>query len=196
MDTFAKTNDMEIKIPKAEIFNEVEKRSSIEGYIIPERFDNVWADETRGEILNSYWIEGYTAVIQLLKRYLSKDSVTYDLSQYDGDEVLTIEAVMPERYNTLLNGSVETDIKMMLACNILHGWLEVVSPEAAAKYDEEANGYSEDLRVKLLYRTSPTKSFSESGEDEVAMCGCDSGMEYPDADEEPLKQLWGCCRIR
>jgi hypothetical protein len=45
---------MEIKIPKAEIFNEVEKRSSIEGYIIPERYDNVWAEGETGRVKRIY----------------------------------------------------------------------------------------------------------------------------------------------
>ena len=182
---------MTINISKEEVFNEVEKRSSIEGYSIPERYDNIWADKSRGEILDSYWIEGYTAVVQLLKRYLSQETVTYNLSSYDNDEKLSIEAVMPDRYNSLLDGSIETAVKMMIACNVLHGWLEVVNPESAAKYQEESEGYSEDIRVKLLYRKSPEKSFVEKGNDgEVSICLCDAGLKYPAEDTETLSQNW------
>lgn len=199
---------MKLTIKKQEVFGEVGKRSSIEGYALPERFDNIWADKSRGEVLDSFWIEGYTSIIQLLKRYLSQASVNHDLSQYDGDEVLTIEADMPERYNTLLDGSIQTDVKMMLACNILHRWLEVFSPESAAKYDEEANGYAENIRVKLLYRNAPAQNLgatkgdedrmeSGTGEfvahktDDVSICGCDFGLDYPEDDEVPMKQSWG-----
>lgn len=198
---------MTINISKQEVFNEVEKRSSIEGYSIPERYDNIWADKSRGEILDSYWIEGYTAVVQLLKRYLSQETVTYNLLSYDNDEKLSIEAVMPDRYNSLLDGSIETAVKMMIACNVLHGWLEVVNPESAAKYQEESEGYSEDIRVKLLYRKSPEKSFSQGGEDEtqfqkeenpysqggeddVCIHQCYSGLKYPTEDTVVLSQNW------
>jgi hypothetical protein len=100
-------------------------------------------------------VEGYTAAVQLLKRYLSGNTIDYNLSQFDKDEVVTIDATMPARYNSLLDGSIATDVKMLVACNILHGWFEVSAPDAAAKYDEESKGYSEDLRVKLLYRIDP-----------------------------------------
>ena len=146
---------MEISVSKKEIFDEVEKRSSLEGMALPERFEGVWASEEEGKFLDSYWVEGCTAVVQLMKRYLTSETVEHGLSSYDGDEKLSISATMPKRYSSLLDGNVATDVKMLLACNILHGWLEVKAPDAAAKYDEEAKGYSEDLRVKLLYRTEP-----------------------------------------
>lgn len=146
---------MTIVISKQEIFNEVEKRSSLEGVMLPELFENVWASKDDGQFLDSFWIEGYTAVIQLLKRYLKSESVSYTIDSYEDNEVLNISVEMPERYNTLLDGSVSTDVKMLIACNVLHGWLEIKAPQAAAKYQEEAKGYSEDLRVKLLYRVEP-----------------------------------------
>ena len=147
---------MVISVSKKELFDEVEKRSSLEGAAMPERFEGVWASAEEGKFLDSYWVEGCTAVIQLMKRSLSGQTVTHDLSSYDKDEVLSINATMPERYNSLLDGNVATDVKMLIACNILSGWLGVKAPEAAAKYEEEAKGYTEDLRVKLLYRNEPT----------------------------------------
>lgn len=156
---------MTITISKKEIFDEVEKRSSLEGSVLPERFEGVWASEEEGKFLDSYWLEGYTAVVQLLKRYLKSSTLTYELNKYNKDEVLTIEAEMPERYNSLLDGSVATDVKMMIACNVLHGWLEVKAPDAAVKYEEESKGYSEDLRVKLLWRAEPDAKFSQAKDD-------------------------------
>lgn len=160
---------MVITISKKEIFDEVEKRSSLEGSVLPERMEGVWASADEGVFLDSFWVEGYTAIVQLMKRYLKSSTVSYKLDQYDKDEVLTIEAEMPARYNSLLDGSVSTDVKMLIACNVLHGWLEVKMPEAAAKYDEEAKGYAEDLRVKLLYRDAPDDDFSSARTDDDLM---------------------------
>lgn len=146
---------MEIKLSKKEILAEVEKRTSLEGLVASDNYDNIWADGGRGELLDSYWIEGYTAIIQLLKRYITNNTVSYNLTSYDDDEVVTINATMPARYSSLLDGSVTTDAKMLVACNIIGKWLRVVSPDASVKYDEEAKEYSEDLRVKLSYRSDP-----------------------------------------
>lgn len=179
---------MEIKISKAEIFNEVEKRSSFEGSMIPERYDNVWANPDKGAILDSYWVEGYTAAVQLLKRYLTGSTIDYNLSQYNKDEVVTINATMPARYNSLLDGSVATDVKMMIACNILHGWLEVSNADVAAKYDEESKGYAEDLRVKLLYRKDPQKALVSAVTDTEAIGGSGAKLTTASTDKEAIEK--------
>ena len=173
---------MVISVSKKELFDEVEKRSSLEGAAMPERFEGVWASEEEGKFLDSYWVEGCTAVIQLMKRYLSGQTVTHNLSSYDKDEVLSINATMPERYNSLLDGNVATDVKMLIACNILSGWLGVKAPEAAAKYDEEAKGYTEDLRVKLLYRNEPTNKVVVADNDSSALGMKGEALAAADAD--------------
>ena len=206
---------MDIIILKQEIFNEVEKRSSLEGYAIPDRYDQVWANNSRGELLDSYWIEGYTAVVQLLKKYLSSDSVAYTLNSFNEGEKLTISVEMPSRYDDKLNGSISTDVKMLIACNIITGWLKVVLPEAASKYEEESNGYSEDLRVKLLYRKSPEYTLnnhksdskdissgseaklSEAKSDSVAIVESQEALRKANEDDVVLVQGWNyrqCCR--
>lgn len=181
---------MEIKISKKEIFGEVEKRTSLEGLVASDNYDNIWADSGRGELLDSYWIEGYTAIIQLLKRYITNNTVSYNLTSYDDDEVVTISATMPARYSSLLDGSVATDVKMMVACNITCKWLKVVFPEASVKYDEEAKEYSEDLRAKLSYRSDPnvTSTTAKTDEEEIesAVAEFSAGLE----DTEVLSQGW------
>lgn len=157
-----------ITILKSEILNEVEKRSSLEGLVQPEKFDILWASTEVVELLESYWIEGYTAVVQLLKRYLSNSTIAYKLTTVDQSEALEISVEMPSRYSSLLDGSVTNDIKMLLACNMLTGWLNVISPEVSAKYDVEAKGYAEDLRVKLLFRVDPVNEFTAARDDEDA----------------------------
>lgn len=206
---------MDIIILKQEIFNEVEKRTSLEGYAIPDRYDQVWANNSRGELLDSYWIEGYTAVIQLLKKYLSSNSVAYTLNAFSENEKLTISVEMPSRYDSNLDGSISTDIKMLVACNIITGWLKVVLPEAASKYEEESKGYSEDLMVKLLYRKSPEDTLnnpksdsedissgseaelSEAKSDSVAIVESQEVLRKANEDDVVLVQGWNhrqCCR--
>lgn len=196
---------MEIRINKTEVFNEVEKRSSIEGYAIPENYDKVWANKEKGAILDSFWVEGCTAVVQLLKKYLKSATAVHSSETYDESEIFNLSVEMPGRYNDNLDGNILTDIKMLIASNILHGWFNICAPELSAKYLEESNGYSEDLRVKLLYRKSPeddsvtakedmedmkceSEALSQHKTDEKTIClHCDA-LKYPELDEEPLIQ--------
>jgi hypothetical protein len=181
---------MEIKISKKEIFGEVEKRTSLEGLAASDNYDIIWADESRGELLDSYWIEGYTAIVLLLKRYISGSTIDYTLSTYDDDEEISITAEMPARYNTSLGGSINTSLKMMIACNIVGKWLKIVNPDASTKYEEEAQAYSEDIKSKLTCRNSPNHKYTDASIDgEDIGCAC---AEFAMAveDNEVFGQEW------
>lgn len=200
---------MDLSISKKEIFREVEKRTSMEGFVLPENYDVVWANDSRGVLLDSFWADGCSEVIQLMKRYISNDTVEHSFTQYDSDEVLTINADMPARYNALMDGNVATDAKMIVACKILIGWLKVNMPEAVAKYESELGIYLEDIKSKINFRISPdnvvtsAKSDSESIDNEgsdlipaksdsVQICNCAYGLDYPREDNERLVQIHSC----
>lgn len=146
---------MTIEISKKEIFDEVEKRSSLEGSVLPERFEGIWASEDEGKFLDSYWVEACSAVVEMLKRYMKGATFEHSLNRYDKDEVFSVHAEMPSRYNFSFDGVVQTELKIMMACSILYRWLHVVSAEQATKYDEESKGYMDSVRSKLLYRDEP-----------------------------------------
>ena len=177
---------MNISVSKKEIFNEVEKRSSLEGSILPDRYDGVWANADRGALLDSYWVEGCEAVVQLLKKYITSSTVEHTLNTYDSDEKFTVSATMSSRFNTLLEGSIATDIKMLIACNVLARWLEVSVPEASVKYKEESAGYSEELRAKLLYRISPTNTAKAAVADSEKVADEESALKKGEADSESV----------
>ena len=177
--TLPKNSSMVIVIRKSEIFQEVEKRSSLEAAGMPEAYDQVWASLYEGGFLDTYWVEGCTSVIELLKRYIRNNTVVHSLTTYQADEELRIEADMPFRYNELLTGSVTTDIKMLLASRIMSRWMAVKVPERAAGYEQEALQYAADLRIKLTYRNEPEVNIShEPQEDDVRICQSD--------EDEPL----------
>lgn len=150
---------MEIVIKKSEVFREVEKQSLLMGSSLGDRnndFEKIWATEYEGCFLDSFWIEGVTAAVLLFKRYIKDDTVTHDLSTYNKDEILSINAVMPTRFSEHLKGSVTSSLKMMIASNILYRWLLVKLPEASEKYKTHADDYVKDLIQKLSYRTEPS----------------------------------------
>lgn len=187
---------MKLEIRKSEVFKEVEKRSSLEASVHPDNFEQVWASAYEGGFLDTYWIEGYTSVVQLFKRYLRNETVAHELASYDADEVLTITAEMPARYNALLTGSIITDIKMMIAAHVLAGWLSVLAPDRASQYETESKDYASDLRQKLLYRDEPCGCFSERDiPDDVEIatpgCGCEEMVRKAN-DRLILKQYEEC----
>lgn len=187
---------MDISIKKSEVFNEVEKRSSLEGYVIPERYDNVWANKEKGELLDSFWINGCTAVVQVMKKYLSGSTVEHSLMSYDSDEIFNLKVTMPARYDSNLNGSVLTDIKMMIALSVLHGWMSVSAPESAAKYLDESKGYSDDLILKLLHRKSPEDTLNDATVDPEYICNHLDALKYAEPDDVPLVHVRNRCEER
>lgn len=185
---------MQIKIPKKEVFSEVEKRSSLEGYLLSDKYDSVWASENKGVLLESYWIEGCGAVVQILKDFLNGNTDNVNLLSYNASEELTLDVSLSGRYNQYLVGSMTTGIKMMIACNILSRWLGVCSPDLSPKYDEEAKSYLEDIRIKLFTRIAPSRTFVSAKADEESVIRDESCLGFSPYDEiitrseEPLSQ--------
>ena len=160
---------MKLEILKSEVFKEVEKCSSLEAAGQPEAFEQLWASKYEGGFLDTYWIEGCASVVQLFKRYLRNDTVTHTLTTYDADEKLTISTEMPSRFCDFLEGSITTDVKMMIAANVVYRWMSVKLPDHAGKYNEEATSYADDLRLKLLYRVAPSSVMMVKTDDDVTI---------------------------
>lgn len=149
-----------INVSKKEIYNEVDRRLSIESSVLPDKYDFIWVGENRKELLEGFWVEGCETVVSIFKRYLNDATVEHSFTSYNVESVFELKAEMPERYSSLLDGSVITDVKMLIACNVVFGWLNSVMPDLAVKYKEESSGYADDLRSKILYRNSPSKTLS------------------------------------
>ena len=181
----------------------------MEGFVLPENYDVVWANDSRGVLLDSFWADGCSEVIQLMKRYISNDTIEHSFTQYDSDEVLTINADMPARYNTLMDGNVATDAKMIVACKILMGWIRIYLPESVSKYETELVTYLSDLKSKISFRISPENTttdaktdsesiykegdgFDSSKSDDIDICNHCSSMDFPKEDNIELVQKYKC----
>ena len=155
---------MNIIINKSEVYQEVQKMSAIAGSMLSgnesPKFDDVLITDKDGEALDTFWRDGVGSAIQLFIRYVSNDTTDYDLTQYDDTEELLISADMPDAFNDQLTGSITTSTKMMLACNIMSGWMAIKYPNAVQKYKDDALGYAADIKKKLLFRSSPAQNRS------------------------------------
>ena len=179
---------MDITVSKSEIFKEVEKRTSLEALGQEGEFESVWASSEEGKFLDTYWIEGYTAAVQVFKRYITKNTVTHSLTNHDADEVLTISVEMPERFNILLEGSIVTDVKMMIASNVMYGWMSVKLPALAKKYEDESASYAEDLKQKILYRNEPVSKMQLKEADDTVIEKGDPMLTVKDADDTVIEK--------
>lgn len=179
---------MNITVSKSDILQEVEKRTSLEGVVIPERFEDVWASKEDGELLDSFWVEGCSVVVQLFKRYVASINGGTISSTYNGSESFTLNATMPTRYPAALDNSVASDVKMIIACNMVLGWLNVKLPTAATKYKDEGEGYAEGLKSKLLYRTSPTQTLNTATAESKEFSNTETELATKEADSENLSQ--------
>lgn len=161
--------DMELTVLKSEIYREVEKRSSLEAAGLPDNFEQVWASECEGGFLDTYWAEACSMAVQLLKRYLRNPTEGRTLDILLENEQLLIVADMPARFDRLLEGSINTDLKLLVAAHVLAGWMGVQTPDRAEKYATEAASHAESLKAKLLYRVSPTRPMIRKGNDKLMM---------------------------
>jgi len=170
---------MKIIISKSEVYKEVEKQSSIAASVLigadSPRYEDVRVTEYDYEVLDTFWRDGVNSAIQLFTRYISNQTVSSDLSTFDGTENLTIGADMPDAFNDLLIGSITTGLKMMLSCNVMSGWMGIKVPNTAQKYKNDALGYANDIKIKLLYRSAPAQNRSSDFESDTVV---ESSSDY------------------
>lgn len=181
---------MEINVSKQEILKEVERRISLESSILPDKYDLLWVNTNKKELLEGFWIEGCESVISIFKRYLSDSTTEHSFTSYDTDSVFELKVEMPERYSNLLDGSVITAVKMIIACNVVFGWLNSVLPDLAVKYKEESTGYADDLRSKILYRNSPLKPLLPAKEDKESIQEAEDPFASAKSDNVDITQFW------
>ena len=155
---------MKIIISKSEVYKEVEKQSSIAASMLvgaeSPKYEDVRVTEYDYEVLDTFWRDGVNSAIQIFTRYISNQTVSSDISTFDGTETLIISANMPDAFNDLLIGSITMGLKMMLACNVMAGWMGIKFPNSAQKYKDDALGYANDIKLKLLYRSVPAQNRS------------------------------------
>ena len=157
---------MELTVLKSEIYREVEKRSSLEAAGMPEAFEQLWASKYEGGFLDTYWAEACSTAVQLLKRYLRNPTEGRTLDIRLENEQLRVVADMPARFDRRLEGSIGTDLKLMIAARVLSGWMDVKTPDRAEKYAREAAALAESLKAKLLYRVPPVRKMIRKGNDQ------------------------------
>lgn len=160
---------MKLEILKSEVFKEVEKRSSLEAAGQPEAFEQLWASKYEGGFLDTYWIEACSMAVQLLKRYLRNQTKVRQLDIHVENEQLCIVADMPDRFDRLLEGSIEMDLKLLIAAHVLSGWFGVKAPDRAEKYAAEVSSHAELLKAKLLYRMPPLRNSIRKGNDQFIL---------------------------
>lgn len=147
---------MKITVKKSEVYREVEKRSALAAASAKEAdFEGVWATEHEGMLLDTYWVEGCSALVQTLARLVCCGTAEHNLDAWNAGEVLSLDLDVSGRFNGALAGSLTDSVKMALACNVLAGWMSAKKPESAETFRKEAEGYVNDIRVKIFYRIPP-----------------------------------------
>lgn len=183
---------MKITISKQEILNEVERRISVESSIIPDKFDLLWVNTNKKELLSGYWIEGCESVISLFRNYIIGQTIDHSLDKYDSDEQFSISVIMPGRYNSSFDSSINTDVKMMVACNITYRWFNAVYPDISEKYILEANGYANNIKNKINYR-KPNESDMYVHDPEADELNTADSYEFSTkSDDVDINQIYAC----
>jgi len=150
---------MEVRIRKCEVYQEVEKLTSIIGsQTITDSgslYKQVWASPHDGPTLDTFWRDAVSGVYDLFRRYLSSCAVEYNIHESDGDEVFTLEAEMPIGFDDKLTGDIKNTMKSFFVATVLAGWFGLKYPVKAEEYANEAVGYGSSIKEKLLFRKDP-----------------------------------------
>ena len=164
---------MNITVSKQEILTEVERRISLESSILPEKYDLLWLSANKKELVDGFWIEGCESVVTLFHKYIVGRTTEHKLDTYNTEDKFSISMTMPLRYNANFDPSINTDVKMMIACIIVYRWFSSILPDISEKYKVEASGYVGNIIKKLNFRTynNPDMFIPKVDDVKINRCG-------------------------
>lgn len=182
---------MNITVSKQEILTEVERRISLESSIQPEKYDLLWLSANKKELVDGFWIEGCESIVTLFRKYIVERTTDHTLDTYNSGDIFSFSVMMPWRYNSNFDSSINNEVKMMLACNIIYRWFSAILPDVSEKYKIEANGYIENITKKINLRTPNDSSMFIPEIDDVEINKSEEYSYATKTDDVEINQLWG-----
>ena len=154
---------LEIQVKKSEVYEEVQKLTS---YIGSKgmgedagSYDRIAAVDADRELLEQYWSEASSLAENGLKRWLLEVSDNRLGHHSDLSRSFTATLRMPEGYDSVLDGSVQSLLTGYFINHIAGRWLGVSSgnAEASAGYLGEASSLLEGVRRQLYHKKRPER---------------------------------------
>lgn len=188
---------MNITVSKQEILTEVERRISLESSILPEKYDLLWLSANKKELVDGFWIEGCESIVTLFRKYIVERTTDHTLDTYNSGDIFSFSVMMPWRYNSNFDSSINNEVKMMLACNIIYRWFSAILPDVSEKYKIEANGYIENITKKINLRTPNDSSMFTPEIDDVKINKSQDYSYSAKTDDIEIVQMWEKeCRVK
>jgi hypothetical protein len=164
---------MEVSIRKCEVYQEVEKITSIIGSQTTtdsgSLYKQIWASPSDAPTLDTFWRDAASGVYDLFRRYLSSSSVEYNFHESDRDEIFILEADDPIGFEDKLTNDIINNIKSFFVMTVTSGWFGLKLPNRAEEYANEAALYGTSIKEKLLFKKDPEQARvdDESEEDGI-----------------------------
>jgi hypothetical protein len=174
---------MRVSIRKCEVYQEVEKITSIIGSRTAgdsgSLYKQVWASPGDAPTLDTFWRDAASGVYDLFRRYLSSASVEYNIHESERDEIFVLDAEMPTGFEDKLTNDIINNIKSFFVMIIVAGWFGLKLPDRAEEYANDAMVYGASIRDKLLFKKDPEQTRVDEPEaDDVEIIRRKDGNKY------------------
>ncbi|MDE6578420.1 MAG: hypothetical protein K2K58_09665, partial [Muribaculaceae bacterium] len=144
-------------IKRDEVYGEIEQTTAYvasrfpaeEMADIPERFGRIVSGKGDANLLNRYWEEGVSTLVEKLKSYVSD-------TEFSGDR-LSLEFTVSGAYEETLTPSVAAGCFSYMVGLIASKWFRITFPGQASEYEERAFRRLTDIERQLCHRRPPVR---------------------------------------
>lgn len=151
--------DVELKISKLLVYNEVKKATSYQASKLlekdPTAYERLLATDASRELLERYWRESVSALEGALRHALKKTPPLSLSRSVELGEDLELTLTLSSRFEESLLPAIRSGMFSFLTASILASWYRVSFPEGSATATEEASAHLAALLKKLHYKRPP-----------------------------------------
>lgn len=146
--------DLIITISKSSVYEEVAKTTA---YIGAKNkledgktaFDQMFVTDADLSMLERFYQESVDSLKNLLKRFIS------EINDEDGN--LNWKLEMSDRFDTKLEGSINSSATSFLVNSIIGKWCEITANDKVKEYAGNAVALLQDIKDKVFYKSAPTR---------------------------------------
>lgn len=152
--------DVELKISKASVYDEVAKTTSYEGAKVKgddSAYARIFTTDEDRLMLERFWVEACNAATELFKNFIVEVSEQEVGSSVDLSKDYDVKLEMSNRYDATLTGSMQASLFSYFVASVTGKWNKFTHQETVTGYEADAQTALEDVKSKLYYRKRPVR---------------------------------------
>lgn len=151
---------LNITISKSGVYDEVAKTTAYIGKKMKgdaNAYERIFVTDADRMLLERYWREACSSATGAMKDFVTSVVAQPESHGVDLSKDYSATLTMPSNWDATLADSINASLFAFFVASIVAEWSKISNKEEAEAYANDAVAAMKDVRIKLYYRTRPTR---------------------------------------